>query len=83
MLNVNSVPNMVLSCHGVASGHYTSTQAEPAEVHGIRAYGCRGGEANICQTGREVVGDESFKDTRLNYETITFCMENVLGFIDE
>lgn len=45
-LSINSVPNMVLSCHGVVSGHYTSTQAEPADVHGIRAYGCRGGEAN-------------------------------------
>ncbi|KAL6083150.1 hypothetical protein STEG23_014137 [Scotinomys teguina] len=37
-LNIDSMPKRVLSCHGVAVGHYTSTQAVLANVHGLSAY---------------------------------------------
>lgn len=55
---INSMPQLLFSCHGVAVGHYTSTQAEPANVHGIRAYRCRRGEA------KHVKQDERSWETR-------------------
>lgn len=46
-LNISSMPKMDLSCRGVALGRHTSTQAEPANVHGLGACRCRGKKAYV------------------------------------